>query len=73
VPEAVSRTREVWTKDEGKLLDRAIALLQSRDVKWLMKCGKPTCSDDKLERLKELGSDYVLQCGCKRRVFTRAF
>jgi len=68
VPEAVSRTREVWTRDDGRLIDRALALMQSRGDKVLQACAKPTCSDRKIERVSIPGG-YALRCGCRDRVF----
>lgn len=72
VPEVLSRQRDVWPKDEGRLLDRVIALLESHSVKLLLKCGKADCTGQTLERIKT-ADGYTLQCGCTDRVFTRAF
>ena len=73
VPEETPRQREVWTKDEGRLLDRAIALVQSRGMQFMLRCGDEQCKGSKIERIKGDGRDYLLRCPHKDRVFTRAF
>ena len=71
VPEALSRARQVWTRDESRLIDRATALLQSRGLQLQIRCAKPSCPSAKLERLQRPGGEYALECGCTTRVFQR--
>lgn len=73
VPADISREREVWTKADSKILDRALALLQSRHLTVLMRCDEPKCRGSKLERIKGVGTEYTLRCPHKDRIFTRAF
>lgn len=73
VPAAISRDREVWTKDESRLLDRAIALLGSRGLKLQLACNDPACASPTLERMRTTDGSFTLRCGHKDRVFTRAF
>jgi len=71
VPAAQSRIREVWIKAEARLLDRALALLQSRGVILQLRCGDRTCSAPTLERMTLEDGTVRLRCGHKDRVFSR--
>lgn len=73
IPEQTPRQREVWTRDESRLQDRAIALWQSRSIKQLIQCANPECPSPTIERIKGTGQEYILRCGCKDRVHVRAF
>lgn len=73
VPDAVSRQREVWTRVELKLIDRAIALLKSRHVLLQLACPAPGCKGDGIERVRLDDGSIVLRCNHKDRVFTTAF
>jgi hypothetical protein len=74
VPEALSRQRQVWTRDEWRLLERCTKMLNSHDVHLLMKCSHPACQDAPLtgKRRRSDGS-FVLTCGHAIRVMERAF
>jgi hypothetical protein len=72
VPEEQSRKRQVWPRDEGRALDRAIVLLQSHAVTLMLKCGERDCPDRQMERI-QTEQGYTLRCGCTDRVFMRAF
>ena len=73
VPESLSRVREVWTRDEWRLIDRVSKLLERRGVDLILACpacaraGKPRIDQDRE------GDRQVLRCACKDRVFTKAF
>jgi hypothetical protein len=69
VPEAHSRVREVWTRDERRVIDRAIALLARRAVRFQFACGDPACRDPTFSP-RLVGGELVLECGHKRRVFS---
>ena len=68
VPEAVARTREVWLREEGKLLRRLHKLLTSHGVKAVLLCAEPACREHPAI-VSEVGEDgtTVMVCGCKRR------
>ena len=70
VPSSLARTRQTWLKDEWKLIDRAIKLLNERGVKVTMSCKREGCSGT-IERIDSI--DPILECDCTSRVFTRAF
>jgi hypothetical protein len=70
VPEEHSRKREVWTRDEGRLLDRATKLLTSRQVKFQMACARD-CGEPMTQQFKQPGGLPVLECGCTTREFAR--
>lgn len=73
VPDDVSREREVWTRDEAKILDRAIKLLKARGLSVQLACPKPGCKGDKLEKVRHADGSVILQCHHKDRIFTGAF
>jgi hypothetical protein len=70
VPEAHARTREVWTRDEMRLLDKVTALLKSRRVAFQFRCDSPQCDDRTMVRRRDPAGHIVLECGCKDRHFT---
>lgn len=70
VPEAHSRQREVWTKDERKLFERAMALLDRRNIRVQFACAD--CREPITKHLKVSG-DGVLRCSHKERLLTQAF
>ena len=69
LPVELTRTRETWTHDQWRLIDRASKLLASRDIKLQLVCGRPEC-DGVVSQVKG-AHDPTLQCGCKTRVFLR--
>lgn len=71
VPEDTPREREVWTKDEARLMDRTLALLKSRGLKFLLACTDARCDGHRLEREVAPDGGYVLRCQHKERVFQR--
>lgn len=73
VPEDLSREREVWTHDEGRLLDRATKLANKRELKLLLACKHPDCQKAPIERLRLPNGDWVLRCQHRDRVFVKAF
>ena len=70
VPDAVARAREVWTKDELKLLLRALRLMNSRQVRVAFIC--EACKQP-LQHEKMAEGTPRLRCACKDREFTRRF
>ena len=73
VPEDVSRAREVWTREELRLVDRATKLLTSRGMAVMFACTDTKCENVKIERVQGLAGDYILRCAHKDRVFQRRF
>lgn len=73
VPPAQSREREVWTKDEWRLLDRATRLLTSRGLKFQFACPHPRCQGGPLALTRTVDGVVELTCAHKTRVAMRAF
>lgn len=73
VPDEISREREVWTKDEARLIERATKLLESRDIQVFFGCPHPRCQDAPIRRYLKTDGAMSLRCGHKDRLFTRAF
>lgn len=71
VPEAISRRRQVLTRDEWKLYERAIRLYERHTIAVKMHCAARGCDDPAIVIVP--GTDPILRCGCTDRVFTRAF
>ena len=70
VPLTTERTREVWTADERKVLDRMAKLADARGLKWLIACKREGCRGH-LMRLDVAGTGDVLRCDCSDRVLSR--
>ena len=73
VPESAPRDREVWTKDEKKLIDRVTRMLRGRKIRLVLKCADDACDLTPLEFIpvRENG-EFILRCPHLDRVFTRA-
>lgn len=69
LPAEVSREREVWTRDEWKVLERATKLLQSRGIRLLLGCINVECRKKPLERIRALDGGITLRCEHRDRVF----
>jgi hypothetical protein len=68
VPAAISREREVWSRDEWKTLDRAAAFLERRGVAFLLACDRPDCrKQGALERVRRDDGGLTLRCAHKDR------
>jgi len=72
VPEAIARRRQVWTRTEWKLYERALSLFAVQGLAVKMQCNEPRCDDRAIVKLLD-GDNPVLRCGCSDRVFTNAF
>lgn len=73
VPEAVSREREVWTKDEWRLIQRATKFLRTKGVQVFFRCEQPACQGKPMNRTRQADGAIVMQCDHKDRVLTEAF
>lgn len=73
VPEAQSRERQVWTKDEWKLLERCTKLLHGHGIALLMKCRHEACKDSPLEPKRLRDGTFRLRCNHADRVMMKAF
>lgn len=73
LPPELSRERQVWTKQEWKLLERCTVLLHQKGVDLLMKCRHPKCADQPLQGQRVPGGDFHLRCEHADRVMTKAF
>lgn len=69
VPAEMSREREVWTRDEWKLLERATKLLETRGIELYMGC--PQCKKAPIEKSVLEDGSMTLRCAHKDRVFRR--
>lgn len=72
VPDDYARVREVWTRDEWRLMDRALKLLRSRNLAAVLKCNTPECQGHEIAVLvDESTGDFTWRCKHKDRVFHR--
>jgi hypothetical protein len=76
VPEELSRTREVWTFDEWRQIERTTKLLESRGMEFFLRCGPCTAraarrgqAPPKLERIRRADGALTLRCDCTEREF----
>lgn len=72
LPEPLSRDRQVWTRDEWKLLNRAQQLIARKGMRLILKCETPACADAPITKVRE-GDGFLLRCAHADRVFTKAF
>lgn len=74
VPAELSRKREVWAKDEWRLVERAVKLMKSRGVSTFYKCDNPACASEPLRLHRDPKSRAVdMRCACKSRLMMSAF
>ena len=71
VPEAHSREREVWTRDEWKLMERMSKLLRSRHITVFLRCDEPGCLKEPMVLVRRATGGISLQCTHKTREFRR--
>lgn len=76
VPEELSRTREVWTFEDWRVLERATKLLESRGLQFFLRCASCAAREQRLgkpitplERLRRRDGALTLRCGCTEREF----
>jgi hypothetical protein len=70
VPMALERTREVWTADERKAVDRAAKLFAARGLRMVLTCSREGCRGT-LTRLAGGVAGDRLECDCTARVLSR--
>lgn len=73
VPEAFSREREVWTKDEWKFHERVVRFYKAKGIKIFLACDHAACVGKPMVRLRQPSGDITLTCEHKERTMTRAF
>lgn len=71
VPAPLSREREVWTRDEHKLLDRVSKLLKSRGIELFIGCTEKECRKDPISKVSNEDGTITLRCHHKDRVMSR--
>lgn len=74
VPEAsVTRERQVWPRDEWRLLERATKMLGAHGVDLLLQCQHPSCIKAPLEPMRLPNGGFRLRCAHMDRVMTKAY
>lgn len=68
VPAESTRERQVWTKDEWKLLDRATRMLGGHGLSLLLECQHADCKGQRIERMRRPDGTPMLQCPHADRV-----
>ena len=74
VPVETDREREVWTRDEWKLVDRVTKLLAARGIKFQFGCTDPRCQGERMEFLPQIRgrAEPILRCNHRDRVWSRS-
>ncbi len=72
VPEAQSRVRQVWTKDEARLLERATKLCEGHGVRVYLGCTTPGCQASPIARVRLADGGISLQCDHADRLLPRS-
>jgi hypothetical protein len=64
-----TRDRDVWTHENKRLLDRLARMLNSAEVKLLLRCQRATCPDPQIVLAEDdtNPAGRVLRCGCTDR------
>lgn len=71
VPEEVSRQREVWTREEMKLLRRTEKLLRSRNLDLYVLCLDERCKEQpRVTAMRDAQGKVVMECEHKVRIGT---
>lgn len=67
------RIREVWTREEWALFNKASRLMEAHGVKQRLVCGLEQCPDKAIRISPDAAAPMgaVLRCGCTDRVFAR--
>ena len=72
LPILTTRYREIWTRAERKILDRAAQLMAAHGDQFMLICGKPMCPEPSMhiEPYRQDADALMLRCGCTDRVFS---
>ena len=69
VPDAFSREREIWTRDERKVLRRAARLAEQKGCGVVLVCRDPRCkANPVIERVDLPDGSFIMRCGHKDRL-----
>ena len=69
VPDFLAREREVWTRADWKILERATKLVASRGLRMFLQCAEtPACRETPLARHREPDGGISLRCAHRDRV-----
>lgn len=71
LPEAHARERQVWTKDEAKLLERATRLIESRGIEFFLRCRHSECHNEPMTRVLAPDGGLILRCAHMDRILSR--
>lgn len=74
VPAAISREREVWTRDEWRLVERSTKLLKKRGIAVFYKCTAPSCQEQPIGLVRDPQSQALsLRCAHRDRIMSQSF
>jgi hypothetical protein len=73
LPPELSRERQVWTKDEWRLLERLTKLLKARGVNIQLQCDHETCKGQPIEGSRLSDGSFQLRCEHADRVMVKHF
>lgn len=71
VPEEHSRERQVWTRDECRLVERATKFLDSKGVRTFFGCTNPECKAAPMTRERMADGGIRLRCAHMDREMPR--
>lgn len=72
VPEEHSRQRIVWTREDYKLIDRAVKFLEREGITVYFQCRATTeCANTAMERIRAQDGGILLRCAHAERVVNR--
>lgn len=73
LPVEHSRDREVWTYDDWKRVDRAVAFLKSKGVQIYLRCEHTAaCKKEPMDLQRQRDGGITLRCAHKDRVVSKS-
>lgn len=73
VPESLERERQLWTRDEWRLLERATKMLKSHGLTLQLQCDRPSCHVRPIEGSRLPDGGFRLRCDHADRVMQKHF
>lgn len=71
LPEEIARERQVYSKAEWMVLERATKLLARMGISLFLKCDTPACVSAPIERLRRLDGGITFRCQHADREFRK--
>lgn len=71
VPDEFRREREVWTREDLRLIDKATVFLDQHGVEVYLRCSHEGCHGAPMERIRNLDGGITYRCHHRDRVVVK--